>query len=298
MTQTIGLLYDTHITDGGRKGYDGVPTVKTAIDKLNQKKVDWTVHGGDIRPLSPLTSPNDVDWGGWDGDDNPFYQNDFAKAKPLFEDRLNSDYYVIRGNHDRPEHVLKEYFPPEEYSPSDDLGREGAYWGVEERNGIRHVYLDSCGTQGGHVLQQHSLWVSSPQLSMLDRLAEEDPNIPTFVYIHAALDNTGSDSLYYGTEKAGIYEQILNQQSVRARLKAINTQLVNFGHVYQNTERATATRDGDITYAIAKHLVITGQQDNPGDVRWLEIDESAQTWTLYYYDLDAGTEGTMDTGSW
>ena len=295
---TIGLLYDTHVTYGTRKAGDGQAQMDAAIDKINEQAPDWTVHGGDIRPLSPMTSPNEVDWGGWDGDDdNVFYHKDFNEAKTRLENRLNSEYRVCRGNHDRPYHVLQDYFPSDRHSPNAESAEDGdpaGYYGSEIVNGVRYVYLDSNGTMGYSAQDQIEAWVSANQLSMLDRLADDDSNIPTFVFLHNPLVQHGND-YNYKSGKAYNYELIYNRTSVRSRLEKMNTQLVHSGHVFSQQDADSTTVNG-IEYTIGDHLYRYGS--TPGDVRWLTVDESAKSATLSYYDFETGTKSDLTTVSW
>ncbi len=291
MTRKLGLLFDTHVTDG-RRSEDGVSQTKTAIDQLNSVGVDHTLHGGDLRPLGSVSSSSSVDWHNWDGGDNPFYESDFGVIKDLMENRLNSDYYVIRGNHDRPEQLFREYFPSGQYSPSDDNGRTDSYWGVETVNGVRYVYLDSNIGAGEHVLNQTENFVSSQQLSMLDRLADADSSIPTFVFIHCPIETHSGLSYDWNTQKAMMYELVLNRASVRSRLERMNTKIVHYGHVWEDGGR-DATKKNGIVYSIGRHLVHNSDSSYAGDVRWLEVDESAGSADLKYYDVGADSQGTL-----
>lgn len=288
-TYTIGLIYDTHVTDN-RKTYDGVPTTEAAIDKLNSVGVDWTVHGGDLRPLAS-TSATAMDWGGWDGADNPYYESDFAVIKDLMENRLNSDYYVVRGNHDRPVTVCQDYFPSEEYSPSDDHGNTETYWGVEDEADARFVYLDSCPLPGYHVADQGQNFVSSPQLSMVERLMDADPSKPTFVFVHAPLKSVeGSGG------KVDTYDTCLNYPSVREALERGTVPIVHSGHLY--TQRRDEITVNGIQYTYAEHLVDSTDSTAEGDVRWLEVDTTANTAQVNYYNIETATEGSFTQVSW
>jgi hypothetical protein len=309
-TRTLGLLYDTHVYSGSRRSDNAEQYTKTAIDKLNSVGVDFTVHGGDLRPFGSVTSPDKVDWGGWDGSDNPYYEADFGVIKDLLETRLNSDYYLVRGNHDRPLPIVKEYFPPEQYSPSDDLGNTEHYFGVEETGGARYIYLDSNPTEGYHAEEQNQQFVSAPQISMISRLMNADPDIPTFVFSHAMLVPHGEVSgsitnTTFNTGREASYFQTRNSLSVRAALEEGNgaTKMVNTGHynrhVGQNSGRGSRNLQlvsgsgTSIEYVTAGHLAPAG-----GDVRWLTVDTTNNTAEVNYYHVGSDTQGTITSISW
>lgn len=297
----IGLLYDTHIDDQGRKAYDGKATTEAAIDKLNAEGMDWTVHGGDIRTLATKTL-SDIDWGGWEGkSDNEFYKSDFSWMKDCLDNRLNGPYYILRGNHDRPVSVLRDVFPSADYSVPDDNGRTDTYWGVEEKDGVRYVYLDTNPSPGYHVDTQTQAYLSSPQLSMLDRLMDQDSSMPTFVFIHAnAVKHTELGGLSEGdwtTGANGSYYMTANHLAIQRRLERGSTVLVNSGHKFEDIGRGSRTKNG-VTYVLSRHLVHPRDPNYDGDVRWLVVDTTAGTATVHYYDVGADSEGTITSISW
>ena len=142
---------------------------------------------------------------------------------------------------------------------------------------------------------QLEAWITANQLSMLDRLADDDPDIPTFVFLHNpfVMHENGYN---FASEKANIYELIYNRSAVRARLERMNTQLVHSGHVYQQQDVNSTTMNG-IEYTIGDHFYRYGDT-NLGDVRWLNVDESAQSATLSYYDFGAGAQSDLTTVTW
>jgi hypothetical protein len=174
LTRTIGLIYDAHISAGGRRKSDGVDVTRRAIAKLNEVGVDWTLLGGNLRaPALP-----DGDWGGWSGDpENSYYRADFERANALFDDALDSEYFVIRENCDKPLSVYREYFPAERYPQW--------FWFADD--GARYVFLDTNPHEGYHELTDTQNFVTAPQLSMLERLMDHNAEVPTFVFAHVPL---------------------------------------------------------------------------------------------------------------
>ncbi|MFC6976885.1 metallophosphoesterase family protein [Halomicroarcula sp. GCM10025709] len=259
MRRTIGLLYDPHIVAGGRDGYDGVPTVEAAIDRLNEVPVDWTVVGGDLRHLlGAANEHNDgrTDWGGWHGDpDNYFYRRDFGRAKRLFDERLDGDYVVARGNNDRPLDVYREYFPAEAFPQ----------WGWFVEDGARYVVLDTNPHPGHHALRDQQNFVSAPQISMLERLMDTDPEIPTFVFLHAPVaKHQGIDD--WETGHTAAYKLTLNYptvQRVLARGTRCSSTAVTTGRTTavasrSSTASATSSRATSSTTATRTTAVTCG----------------------------------------
>lgn len=291
MGSTIGLLYDMHVVAGDRDEYDGVPTVERAIDKLNDVGIDWTVVGGDIRHLlAPANEHNDgiTDWGNWHGDpDNYYYRDDFERAKVLLDDRLDCEYVVARGNNDRPVDVYREFFPAEEFP----------LWGWFEDDGVRYVVLDSNPHQAHHSLTETQNFVSAPQLSMLERLVDRDPSIPTFVFVHAPLAKHTELTDNWETGHNAAYFLTLNHRSVQAILERGNTVLVNSGHYHPDDGRGCRFVNG-VGYVVARHLVHNLDPGYGGDVRWMDVDPEARSATVDYYDLGADEEGTIVRTEW
>lgn len=288
--QTVGLLYDPHIVAGGRDGYDGVPTVEAAIDRLNDVPVDWTVVGGDLRHLlGAANEHNDgrTDWGGWHGDpDNYFYRRDFGKAKRLFDERLDGDYVVARGNNDRPLDVYRESFPADSFPQ----------WGWFVEDGARYVVLDTNPHPGYHALRDQQNFVSAPQISMLERLMDDDPEIPTFVFLHAPVaKHDGIDD--WETGHTAAYKLTLNYPTVQRVLARGNTVFVNSGHYWPDNGRSVEQIDG-VRYVLARHLVHNRDPDYGGDVRWLRVDTDRNVATIEYHDVGAGTDGRLARAEW
>lgn len=290
MARTIGMIYDPHIVEGDRDGYDGVPTVEAAIDKLNEVGVDWTVLGGDLRHLLAASSEfnfDRTDWGGWHGDpDNYFYHRDFGKAKAMFDDRLDGDYFVVRGNNDRPLDVYREYFPADEFPQW--------FWFTED--GARYVGLDTNPHLGYHSLRDQQNFVSAPQISMLERLMDEDPGVPTFVFLHAPVaKHEGIDA--WDTGRNAAYYLTLNYPTVQRVLERGNTVFVNSGHYWPDTGRNVEEING-VRYVIARHLVHNRDSDYGGDVRWMRVDADDRVAEISYYDVGADEEGTLASTEW
>jgi len=287
----IGLIFDPHIVSGSdRHVSEGVAVVSEAIDKLNDVGVDWNVIGGDIRHIiSPLNGK--TDWGGWHGNpDNYYYRDDFRKAKELFDTELEADYYPIRGNNDRPISVYREFFPEEDYP----------LWFWFEDDGARYVFLDSNPHEGYHTLTEAQNFVSAPQISMLERLMDDDPDIPTFVFIHAPLaehpeihEDWNSPTDYAGPG----YFLTLNNLTVQRILERGNTVLVNSGHYWYGHGRGSQGING-VEYVLARHLVHNDEPDYGGDMRWMIVDTDEQTATVKYYDVGAQSEGTITEVGW
>lgn len=291
MTRTIGMVYDPHITAGDRRKHDGVATVTQALEKLNEVGVDWTVIGGDVRSLATpavIDESSPVDWGGWDGqEENAYYRNDFQKAKALFEKVLDSPYYVIRGNNDRPLPIYQSVFSQKDHPR----------WGHFIDDGARYVFLDSNPDIGYHMLNERQNFVSAPQLSMLDRMMDEEPEIPTFVFCHAMLAKQPGYGPNWDTGLKGAYYVTTNYPSVQFRLERGNTIIVNSGHYYGGEDRGAVNVDG-IEYVNARHLVHGGDPEYAGDVRWMEVDTESNKATVRYYNLEDDSEGTLVSTTW
>lgn len=283
----IGLLYDPHIiADPDRRPHDGVDVVKRAMTKLAEVNVDWTVIGGDLRSLVSR-DPTKVDWGRWDGNpDDYYYRSDFERAKALFDEYLG-EYYVIRGNNDRPLGVFREVFPADEYPQYFHMTRDGA----------RYVFLDSNPSQGYHHLQDTQNFVSSPQLSMLERLMDDDPTVPTFVFVHAPVAKHTEITEDWETAMGPGYRLTLNHLSVQRVLERGNTVFVNSGHYYPDNGRGAKTVQG-VEYVLARHLVHSPDPAYAGDVRWLDVDTEENTASVHYYDVGADEDGVITQRSW
>ena len=291
MVRTIGLLFDPHIVHGGRRDHDGVAVVKKAIEKLNEVGVDWTLIGGDIRSfVAPAEKgrTGSIDWGGWDGETtNKYYRNDFRKAKDLFDAELTSDYRVIRGNNDRPLAVFRDYFPAHAHPP----------WGTQIDDGARYVWLDSNPDLGYHLYDERQNFVSAPQLSMLDRLMDRDPTIPTFVFCHAPLAKHPEFGPDWDIGKESAYYVTTNLPSVQARLERGNTIIVNTGHYFRGEGRGAVNIEG-IEYVNARHLVQGSDPSYGGDVRWMRVDSEARQAEVMYYDVGADETGSLVSATW
>ncbi len=288
----IGLLYDIHIVSELRSGYrqDGVEITETAIDKLNERDVDWTVVGGDLRTYITPTADSAETLATWEGDENNVhYRQDFVRAKELLDERLQEDYYIIRGNNDRPIDIYREVFPAKNYP----------LWFWFEDAGARFVFLDSNPHQGYHHLTETQNFVSAPQLSMLDRLMDRDPDIPTFVFIHAPLAKHPEVTEDWESGYRGSYYITANYPAVQRVLERGNTILVNSGHFFPDEGRGSNTVRG-VTYALGRHLVRSGDPDerNAGDVRWMDVDTETRRAVVRYYDIGEDEEGVLATSSW
>jgi len=284
MSRTIGLLYDPHMGTG-RYPHEETDVVVRAVDKLNDVGVDWTVVGGDLRLLSPWE--DETDWGGWDGDpDDAFYRSELERAKRLLDNSLESEYYLIRGNNDRPIDVFREVFPEDEFP----------LWYWFEDDGARYVFLDSNPHEGYHVLTEIQNFVSAPQISMLERLMDDDPEVPTFVFVHAPLaKHTEIDDDWETRENP--YFVTLNYPVVQSVLERGNTVLVNSGHYWYDHGRGSKVVEG-VEYVLARHLVHLDEEGYAGDVRWMEVDTSNRTAEVFYYDVGADEEGTITAVTW
>jgi hypothetical protein len=289
MARTIGLLFDPHIVAGDRREHDGVDVVERAIDKLNAVGVDWTLVGGDFRSFNPpQPSTDNVGWwGSWDDQSNYYWREDFRKAKALFDDRLEGHYYAIRGNNDRPLEVYREFFPRDEFPR----------WFWFEEDGARYVFLDSDPDAGYHILDERQNFVSAPQVSMLERLMDEDAEIPTFVFCHTPLTKHRRIADGWDVGKGSGYRVALNYQSVQHVLERGNTVVVNTGHYYRGEDRDCKTVEG-IEYVNGRHLVHGSDPDYGGDVRWMTVDSAAREAEVSYYDVGADETGTLTTASW
>lgn len=281
----IGLLFDLHVTRGQRRAYDGAERASRGLAVLNEKDVDWTLVGGDLRSLASKTTER-VGWGTWHGDaDDQYYRTDFRRVERLLDEELDSPYRVIRGNHDRPLSVFQEVFDPEDHP---------RFWAAHE-GGVRHVFLDTSPNAGYHALYQTQNFVSAPQLSMLDRLFDRDPEIPTFVYAHTPLTTFPSID-EWGHGRTGAYRYTLNYPAVQRRLERGETVLVNSGHYSQ--DRGRVTREvGGVTHVLARHFG-KSDPDYNGDLRWLDIDADAGVAAVYYHDLRDGSEGEICRLEW
>lgn len=294
MSRTIGLLYDTHVIAGDRQETDGVEVTMAAIEKLNEVGVDWTVMGGDMRTLTPPFFEQN-DWGRWHGDpDNYYYREDFEKIKGILDGELDSEYFVIRGNNERPLDVYREFFPEEEYPLW--------YWFVDE--GARYVFLDSNPHGGYHGFMDTQNFVSAPQIAMLERLMDDDPEIPTFVFCHVPLakhTEIRNDwaSTTFGSEgqSAAAYFITLNYPTVQRVLERGNTVFVNTGHYYKDHGRGSKVVEG-VEYVLARHLVHLSEPDYAGDVRWMTVDIEDRSAEVNYYDVGRGEEGTLTETTW
>lgn len=282
----IGLLFDLHVTRGQRREYDGVDRARRGFNVLNEKRVDWTLVGGDLRSLASKTTER-VGWGSWHGDpEDQYYRKDFQRVKHLLETELDSPYRVVRGNHDRPLSAFRDVFPADEYP---------RYWSTRE-DGVRHVFLDPSPNAGYHAVYQTQNFVSAPQLSMLDRLFDEDSKTPTFVYCHVPLTTFPSIESNWMQGRTGAYRYTLNYPAVQRRLERGETVLVNSGHYSPDRGRAARTVNG-VTHVLARHF---GGSDptHDGDLRVLDIDADAGVATVRYHDLRDGSEGEIARIEW
>lgn len=286
MTARIGLLFDMHVTNGKRRDYDGVPRAERGIDVLNDRDVDWTLAGGDLRTLAS-NDPDRVEWRDWHGDPaDEYYGSDYEVARALLDDRLDSPYRAIRGNHDRPLSVWEEHFPPAEHPR----------WGHWRADGVRYVLLDTNPHAGYHHLTQTQNYVSAPQLSMLDRLFDADGEVPTFVFSHAPLTKHHDLGGEWETGRTAAYRFVLNYPAVQRRLARGETVLANAGHYSQDHGREARVEHG-VTYVMARHF---GKSDPAyaGDVRWLDVDPDAGEAVVRYHDLSTGDEGVITRVEW
>ncbi|WP_435361683.1 metallophosphoesterase family protein [Haloarchaeobius sp. DFWS5] len=283
--QTIGLLYDLHISIG-RFPHEDEHVQHAAIDKLNEVGVDWTLAGGDLRLISPWEDA--TQWGEWHGDpDDAYYHSEFGKAKRLLDERLDSDYHVIRGNNERPLSAYRKHFPAEDHP----------LWFHFEEDGARYVFLDSNPHDGTHPLTEIQNFVTAPQISMLERLMDEDPDIPTFVFCHAPLcKHTELDENWETRSKP--YFFVLNYQTVQSVLSRGNTVLVNTGHYYYDHGRGSKVENG-IEFVLSRHLShMSEESDYGGDVRWMNVDTENNYAEVRYYDVGEDEEGQLTETTW
>lgn len=291
MRRTIGLIFDPHIVAGDRRANDGVELSERAIDKLNAVGVDWTLLGGDLRSFTapiPLDTAPYAGWGDWLGDpDNYYFRNDYELVRELYDRRLDSEYFVIRGNNDRPLPVFREFFPASTYP----------LWYWFEDGGARYVFLDSNPQDGYHILDERANFVTAPQLSMLERLMDDDPEIPTFVFCHAPLAKHPEIRADWETGRMGAQFITLNHLSVQRILERGNTVAVNTGHFYDGVGRGSQLIEG-VNYVNARHLSQGGSPDYAGDIRWMTVDTDEREAVVSYYDLGAEEEGTVLETSW
>lgn len=283
--QTIGLLYDLHV-GSGRYEHEDERVQRRAIDKLNEVGVDWTVVGGDLRLLSPWEEQ--TQWGTWHGrPDDAYYHSEFGRAKELLDGRLESDYYVIRGNNERPLAAYRKHFPAEEFPP----------WFVLEDEEARYVFLDSNPHEGYHPLAEIQNFITSPQVSMLQRLMDDDPVIPTFVFCHAPLcKHTELDEDWETGSKP--YFFVLNYPTIQRILERGNTVFVNSGHYYYDHGRGSKVVNG-VEYVLARHLShMSEQADYGGDVRWMTVDADDRRAAIRYYDVGTDSEGLLTETTW
>ncbi|WP_137287648.1 metallophosphoesterase family protein [Halorussus salinisoli] len=283
--QTIGLLYDLHVGIG-RYEHEDESVQRSAIDKLNEIGVDWTLAGGDLRLLSPWE--DETKWGRWHGDpDDAFYHSEFERAKELLDDRLDSEYYVIRGNNERPTSAYRKHFPESEFP----------LWFWFKDDGARYVFLDTNPLDGYHPLGEIQNFVTSPQLSMLERLMDEDSEVPTFVFAHAPLcKHTELDDNWEVRSKP--YFFALNYQAVQSILERGNTVFVNSGHYYYDHGRGSKEVNG-VEYVLARHLShMSEESDYGGDVRWLTVDPAECRASIHYYDVGSDEEGLLTETTW
>lgn len=285
MCTTVGLLYDIHV--GTRRyEHEDESVVHAAIDKLNEVGVDWTLVGGDLRLLSPWEEQ--TDWGRWDGDpNNYYYREEFRRARELLDDRLASDYHVIRGNNERPLSVYREFFPEDEHP----------LWFWFKEAGARYVFLDSNPHEGYHPLTEIQNFVSAPQISMLERLMDDDPEIPTFVFCHAPLaKHTEIDDDW--ERQSNPYFVTLNYLSIQQVLARGNTVFVNSGHYYYDHGRGSKVVDG-VEFVLARHLShMSEESDYGGDVRWLCVNTDANEAAVHYHDVGADEGGVLTKRRW
>lgn len=283
--RTIGLLYDLHVGIG-RYEHEDEHVQRAAIDKLNDVGVDWTLAGGDLRLLSPWEEQ--TEWGEWHGDsDDAFYHSEFGRAKELLDERLESEYYVIRGNNERPMSAYRKHFPAEEFP----------LWFHFEEDGARYVFLDSNPHEGYHPLTEIQNFITAPQISMLERLMDEDPDIPTFVFTHAPLcKHTELDENWEIRSKP--YFFVLNYQTVQRVLARGNTVFVNSGHYYYDHGRGSKVENG-VEFVLARHLShMSSESDYGGDVRWMNVDTDTNYAEVRYYDVGADEEGVLTETTW
>lgn len=291
MARTIGFLCDPHIVGDDRRSHDSVDIAERAIEKLNEVGVDWTVLGGDLRSYTVPIPEDDAPftgWGSWNGDpENYHFRNDFEKAKRLFDEGLESEYFVIRGNNDRPLSVFREFFP------------ESAYplWYWFRDGGARYVFLDSNPSPGYHILDERQNVVTAPQLSMLERLMDRDPDVPTFVFCHTPLAKHREIVDDWETGRMSSQFVTLNYPSVQHVLERGNTVIVNTGHYYGGEGRGSTRVEG-IEYVNARHLAHGHDPDYAGDVRWMTVDTEARTAEVHYYDVGADDVGSIVTAWW
>ncbi|MFB6183552.1 MAG: metallophosphoesterase [Haloarculaceae archaeon] len=283
----VGMVFDLHVTEGQRRPYDGFERAKRGLQILNDRNVDWTLVGGDLRSFASKNAERVGPWGEWAGDpDNPYFRRDFERVRRLLDDHLDSPYRVIRGNHDRPLSVFRETFPPEEF-PRWDAVREG---------GVRFVFLDSSPSEGYHSLYQTQNFVTAPQLSMLDRLMDRDPTVPTFVFCHAPLAPFRSLDPDWETGRTAAYRFTLNYPAVQRRLERGDAVVVNCGHYSPDRGRAT-TRVNGVTHVIARHFG-KSDPDYDGDVRWMDVDADGGEAVVRYYDLSTDETGVITRVEW
>ncbi|SEP02993.1 hypothetical protein SAMN04487948_11162 [Halogranum amylolyticum] len=283
--RTIGLLYDLHV-GVGRYEYEDESVQHAAIDKLNEVGVDWTLAGGDLRLLSPWEE--ETEWGSWhDDSDDAFYHSEFRRAKELLDNRLESDYYVIRGNNERPMSAYRKHFPADEFPQ----------WFHFEDDGARFVFLDSNPHEGYHPLNEIQNFVTAPQISMLERLMDEDDEIPTFVFCHAPLcRHYELDDNWETHSKPYFY--VLNCKTVQAVLERGNTVMVNTGHYWYDHGRGSRVING-VEYILARHLShMSEEAEYGGDVRWLTVNADAREAAVHYYDVGTNEEGVLTTTTW
>ena len=289
--RTVGMLFDMHVMSdlhaepGERRDYDGVPRARRAVRRLNDLGVDWTVVGGDLRTLASR-DPSRTDWGNWHGHaDNEYYRDDYERAIDVL-DGLDAPYYPIRGNHDRPVSVWEEFFPPEAYPR----------WFFLEDGGARYVFLDSNPHEGYHHLTQTQNFVSAPQLSMLERLMDDDPEVPTFVFCHAPLAAHTDLHPEWASGRTGAYRITLNYPSVQRVLERGTTVLVNTGHYSQDHGREAKAVEG-VEYVLARHFG-GSDPDYAGDLRWMTVDTDEREATVHYRDMMREEEGVITTATW
>jgi calcineurin-like phosphoesterase family protein len=283
--RTIGLLYDLHV-GSGRYEHEDNAVQHRAIDKLNEVGVDWTVVGGDLRLLSPWEEQ--TQWGEWHGNpDDTFYHSEFDRAKALLDERLDGEYYVIRGNNERPLAAYRRHFPADEFP----------LWFTVTDDDARYVFLDSNPHEGYHPLTEIQNFITSPQLSMLERLMDEDREIPTFVFCHAPLcKHTELDENWETNSKP--YFFVLNYPTVQRVLERGNTVFVNSGHYYYDHGRGSKVING-VEYVLTRHLShMSEESDYGGDIRWMTVDTTERKAEIYYYDVGTDSEGVLTRTTW
>jgi len=159
----IAQLTDTHIRAPGRLAYGKVDTsayLAAAVDHLNgiKDRPDVTVVSGDI-----------CDFG---------QPEEYRSARALL-DGLRMPYYVIPGNHDRPD-AMREVFDDHAYLPASGF----LCYAVEDFP-VRLIGLDTTmpGEPGGAICEARRQWLSD--------MLERDRDRPTLIFMHHPPFHTG-----------------------------------------------------------------------------------------------------------